>query len=69
MASIEIPISDDTILDYLRKERGLVEGQSVVISVSVEQNAPVSNSTISHIAKVEISYGLQLGELRALADF
>lgn len=69
MASIEVPISDEAILDYLRKERGLQEGKTFVIGVSVEPQPMGSNSNISHVVKVELSYGLELGQLRALADF
>jgi len=69
MASIEIPVSDEKILQHLRETRGLQEGKTHVISVMVTPQPAVANSNISHLAKVEITYGLELGELRALADF
>lgn len=69
MASIEIPISDDKILDHLRTERGLQEGKTFDIDVMVEARPPERNSSVSHVVTVQLRYGLQLGEIERLVEF
>lgn len=69
MANIEVRISDEAILEYLRKERGLDEGKGRIESIEVEQYPPVQNSKVSHIVTVRVQFGLDLGELRKLAEF
>ncbi|UIN31886.1 hypothetical protein [Microbacterium binotii] len=67
MASVQIPIDDDKILDYIRENYGLVEGKSRVLAVEVEAQPRAANSSISHVVTVSIRYGLELGEIEKLA--
>jgi len=69
MASVEIRIPDEKLLEYLREQRGFAEGQTHEISVEVEAQPPIANSTISHVAVVTLRYGLQLGQLEKLVEF
>lgn len=69
MASVEIRIPDEKLLEYLREQRAFAEGQTHQISVDVEAQPPTANSTISHIAVVTLRYGLHLGELEKLIEF
>ncbi|MDI2098006.1 hypothetical protein [Ruicaihuangia caeni] len=69
MASVEILISDQKILEYVREKYGLHEGENVGVEVSVETQLPVHNSVVSHLVKVELTYPMEFGELERLAEF
>lgn len=69
MASIEVPISDEKILALLQEKYGLVVGSGMVTKLDVHTEAPVSNSTISHMVKVQISFPLDLGVVEDLVGF
>lgn len=68
MATIQIHVSDDKILQYLRDDRNFSEGRSNNIQVEVEARPPVQNSKISHVVHVTVTYGLELGEIEKLAE-
>ena len=66
-ASVQIPIDDEKILDYIRDNHGQVEGKSRDLGVEVQSLPRAANSSISHVVTVTIRYGLRLGEIEKLA--
>lgn len=67
MAHVTVEVPDDEILGLIKRLRGLEPGKtSGRTKVRIEPVPPVSNSTVSHIVTVELSYGMQLGELDEL---
>lgn len=69
MAHIEVPISDEKVLDLLREKFELSEGKGRIVGVEVARQPPVSNSTISHIVSVKIDFGLELGTVEDLVGY
>ena len=69
MATIEVPISDDKIMELLREKHGFDPDPRVVRSIEVTRQSPVSNSSISHVVSVQLDFGLELGEIEDLVGY
>jgi hypothetical protein len=69
MATIQVPVSDDKILELLHEKYGLDRGSGRVVDVEVKHVPLTNNTTISHTITVSISFGLELGEIEDLVGY
>ncbi|GEB94382.1 hypothetical protein [Microbacterium lacticum] len=68
MAKIQRYIDDQKIIDYVSTAYGFDQGKSHDVSVEIESQPPVMNSSTSHVVKVTVSYGLKLDEVDKLTE-
>lgn len=69
MATIEVPISDDKILELLREKHGFDPDPRAVRSIEVTHQPPTANTTVSHVVSVHLDFGLELGEIEDLVGY
>jgi hypothetical protein len=69
MASIEMPISEEKLLELLREKYGLEPGKARLVDVEIQALPPVGNSRTSHEVRVTFECGLDLGEAGTLVGF
>lgn len=67
MASIQVPVDDAKIIDFLEREHGLVLGHGRVTELRVDAQPPVQNSNTSHLIHVTLTFGAKLGDIEKLA--
>lgn len=67
MASVTIEVPDEEILDLVEKTRGLQRGSVVERpEVTLKSQPPTSNTTVSHLVTVTLTYAFELGEIDPL---
>lgn len=66
MATIEVPISDDKIMELLREKYGFDPDPRLIQSVDVTHQPPTANTPSSHTVSVQLDFDLGPGDVESL---
>lgn len=67
MANVTIEVPDEQILELVERTRGLECGDAVrPPQITLQSQPPVSNSKVSHLVTVTLTYAFELGEIDPL---